>query len=238
MSQTQGEHEDMNMKNRFLTILAAGMMMAAGAALAGDGGGAADGGKTNGGGQDDGRTFVEMPKPQRDAFLAMMRGFVESMDDVNSALSEGDFREVARIAREDMGPAHEVMAALRSAGVPEDKITKVVTRARAAMQEVVDNGGGQPRIGRVVMQTLGPDVPDAFMSWKQEHMRSGGLGRFMPAEMHVMGVQMHLSAAALGDAAATVGDKPGVEDYKKVLGALNEITAQCRACHASWKVFK
>ena len=250
----------MKCDSRKFVALAGGLVLAAGVALAGSHDGAqkpaadmkpmpqkmqqmqqkaqpGEGAAAQSGAADDARTFVELPQPQRDTFLKLMRGFMESLDDINAALAEGNFREVARIAKEDMGPAHEVMAVLRKAKVPEEKVAEVVKQARAAMEEVVKKGEGRPMIGRIVMQTLGPDVPPAFMQWKQEHIRTGGLGRFLPPAMHVMGIQLHLNAAKLADIAAQT-EKPTAENYKKVMGALSEVTGQCRACHAAWKVIK
>ena len=38
----------------------------------------------------DERTLVKMPEDRQKEFLAMMRGFLESVDDMLSALAEGD----------------------------------------------------------------------------------------------------------------------------------------------------
>ncbi len=194
-------------------------------------------GKAATGTVEDGRVFVEMPEPQRSNFLAIMRGFMEQLDDIINAAAEGNFKEVARIAGQDMGPAHELIGVLREAKVPEEKIAEVVQRIRQRMEEVVQAGGGKMMMGRIVQEVLG-EVPPAFRKWKQEHMKTGGFGRFMPPEMHVMGLQMHLNAAKLADVATAIGEKPTAEDYGKVLSAIGEITTQCRGCHASWKVMR
>ncbi len=209
---------------------------------------------------DDGRTYVEVPTEVRDAFLAMMRGFMEALDDINAALAEGNFREAARVARDKLGPAHEMIAMLQEAGVPEEKIDEISRLVAKRMQRMIDVGGGEPDqmhkgMGMIVKQVLG-EVPPALKERMMQRMQArkqaaeggqkvpkadggfGQFGRYLPTEMRMMGMQMHVSGAALAAAAAKVGDSPTVADYQAVLGALGEVTAQCRACHAAWRVVK
>ena len=191
---------------------------------------------------DDPRTLVQMEPQMQQQFLALMRGFLDSIDDMMSALAEGDFREVARIAGEDLGPAHELMKKLRAAKVPEKKIAEIRKRVRQRMAELVERGtDGQQRIhvgmGRIVKEVLGQPLPGMKMG-KHGKPPFGmpGFGRVLPPEMHLMGIQMHLAAANIADVASTVGDKPTAQDYQKVLGAISEFTGQCRACHAAWRI--
>ncbi len=229
------------MRKTVAFTLAGGLALGlAGAALAGSHGGAKTMEKpatTTPAPAQDGRILVEMPEPQRSNFLAIMRGFVEQLDDIMSAAGEGNFKEVARIAAQDMGPAHELIGVLRKAKVPEDKIAEVVNRVRARMEKIVAEGGGKTMMGRIVMEVLG-EAPPEFVKWQKEHMKTGGFGRFMPPEMHVMGLQMHLNAAKLADIAAGIGENPSAEDYRKIFKAVGEVTTQCRGCHASWKVMR
>ena len=63
-----------------------------------------------------------------------------------------------------------------------------------------------------------------------------GVGRFMPDEVRALGQQLHGSAAVISVAAKKAGSKPIVEDYKTVIGGIEEMTAVCAACHASYKI--
>jgi hypothetical protein len=208
---------------------------------------------------EDGRTYVEVPTAVRDAFLAMMRGFMDALDDINAALAEGNFAEAARVARDKLGPAHEMIAMLQQAGVPDDKINEISRLVAKRMQRMIDVGGGEPGqmhkgMGMIVRQVLG-DIPPALKErMMQRRMaraasgKAGGkmdpaggfgqFGRYLPTEMRLMGMQMHVAGAGLAETAARVGDTPTVEDYQNVLTALGEVTGQCRACHAAWRVVK
>ncbi len=195
--------------------------------------------------QDDGRTLVKMDPQMQQQFLAMMRGFLESVDDMMSALAEGDFKEVARVAGEDLGPAHELMNRLRAAKVPDEKIAEIRKLVRERMAKMLEQGGDAQQMhmgmGRIVMQVLGGPVPGMQMGMgmgmrKPGAQGFGGFGQVMPPEMRQMGMQMHLISSNIADVASAVGDKPTAEDYRKVIGAIGELTGQCRACHAAWKL--
>ena len=190
----------------------------------------------------DPRTLVQMEPQMQHKFLAMMRGFLDSIDDMMSALAEGDFKEVARVAEDDLGPAHELMNKLRAAKVPEEKIAEIRKLVRKRMAAMIEQGGGDSNqmhmgMGRIVMQVLGKPLPGMQMgAGKKKPQGFGGFGRVLPPEMHQMGMQTHLVAAKIADVAKTVGDKPTAEDYRKVVEAIGELTGQCRACHAAWKL--
>jgi len=190
--------------------------------------------------EDDGRTLVKMDEATQQRFLAMMRGFLESVDDMMSALGEGDFKEVARVATEDLGPAHELMSRLRAAHVPQEKIDEIARLVRQRMAKMAEEGGDEQAMhmgmGRIVMQVLGGPPPGMKMGRGQGGGGFGGFGQVMPPEMHQMGMQMHLISGQIADAAKAVGEKPGAEDYRKVNAAISELTGQCRACHAAWKL--
>ncbi len=211
-------------------------------------------------GMDDGRVLVDVPVEVRDAFLAMMRGFMEALDDIHAALAEGNFRDVARVARDRLGPAHEMIVMLQAAGVPEEKIDEISRLVARRMQRMIDAGGGDPGqmhrgMGMIVQQVLG-EIPPALKEKMQQRLQArqtaagaagkvpkpdggfGQFGRYLPAEMRQMGMQMHVAGARLAEVAARVGDAPAVADYQAVLGALGEITGQCRACHAAWRLVK
>jgi hypothetical protein len=51
---------------------------------------------------DDARTPVHLPPDVRTAFLAEMRVHMESLDDVMAAVAAGDFKDAARLARDEL----------------------------------------------------------------------------------------------------------------------------------------
>ena len=112
---------------------------------------------------------------------------------------------------------------------------------------------------------LPPDVRAAFMEEMRHHMDSlddviaalaaadfaaaakaartelaigggKGFGRFMPVEFREMGMAMHRAAADFADVAASVPAEPSGADWKRTMGALEDISAQCRACHSAFRV--
>jgi cytochrome c556 len=112
---------------------------------------------------------------------------------------------------------------------------------------------------------LPPDVRSAFMEEMRHHMDSlddviaalaaadfaaaakaartelaigggKGFGRFMPVEFREMGVAMHRAAADFADVAASVPAEPSGADWKKTMGALEDVSAQCRACHSAFRI--
>ncbi len=202
---------------------------------------------------EDPRTHVTLPPDMQGKFLAMMRTFMDSLDDITNALGEGDFREVTRIAREEMGPAHNLMKKLRAAKVPENKIAEIARRIRTHMEKMVAGegptgpGAMHQGMGRIVREVLGGPIPGMMPGMGRGAMGGpgkgrkggfGGFGQFLPPEMHSMGMQMHLLSAKLADRAEAAAKKsqPDAAGYKAVLSALGEVTGQCRACHSAWRV--
>ena len=193
--------------------------------------------------QEDARTLVKLDAQREAAFLAMMRGFMDSLNSITAALAEGNFSEAARIAREEMGPAHEMMAKLKAANVPEKKIKAVAEGIRGLMKKMVEEGGAfdaektHAQMRQIMMKTLGGPLPGMKPGEGRQRF-GGGFGPFLPPEMRLMGLQTHLSAADFADAAEAVAasGKADAEAYKKVLGALSEVTAMCSACHAAWRL--
>ena len=62
------------------------------------------------------------------------------------------------------------------------------------------------------------------------HRRSGmGPGRFMPPEMHQLGIEMHRAAS---DFAATAKK----EDAASAYTSLQRVTSFCVACHSSFRI--
>jgi len=63
-----------------------------------------------------------------------------------------------------------------------------------------------------------------------------GFGRYLPLEFREMGLGMHRAAAEFADVADAVPAEPTPADWKKAMEALQAISAQCRACHATFRV--
>jgi cytochrome c556 len=63
-----------------------------------------------------------------------------------------------------------------------------------------------------------------------------GFGRYLPLEFREMGLGMHRAAAEFADVADAVPAKPTTADWKNAMAALQAISAQCRACHATFRV--
>jgi hypothetical protein len=59
------------------------------------------------------------------------------------------------------------------------------------------------------------------------------VAKFMPAGMQAVGTAMHRSASRFAVEAANAG---ATGDTRKALGALAEVTAQCVACHAAYRM--
>lgn len=112
---------------------------------------------------------------------------------------------------------------------------------------------------------LPPDVRAAFMEEMRHHMDSlddiiaalaaadfgaaakaartelaigggKGFGRFMPIEFREMGMAMHRAAADFADVAASAPAEASGAYWKKAVGALEDISAQCRGCHSAFRV--
>ncbi|ACJ01048.1 hypothetical protein [Rhodospirillum centenum] len=63
-----------------------------------------------------------------------------------------------------------------------------------------------------------------------------GFGRYLPLEFREMGLAMHRSAAEFRDLAAAAPEKPTAADWQAVVSSLQVVSANCRACHASFRV--
>ncbi len=58
----------------------------------------------------------------------------------------------------------------------------------------------------------------------------------MPVEFREMGMAMHRAAANFADVATAVPAEPSGADWRRAVGALEDISAQCRACHSAFRV--
>lgn len=62
------------------------------------------------------------------------------------------------------------------------------------------------------------------------------LGRYMPKEMGMIGTQLHRSASRFVIAAQDAELNPSKDAQREVYKALEEITANCNACHQGYRL--
>lgn len=63
-----------------------------------------------------------------------------------------------------------------------------------------------------------------------------GFGRYLPIEFREMGLAMHQAAAAFAETVENVQTQPTAADWQEAMAALQEISAQCRNCHSSFRI--
>ena len=63
-----------------------------------------------------------------------------------------------------------------------------------------------------------------------------GFGRYMPPEFRERGFEYHRSAAEFVSITAGIPEPPDSTGWAKVVNALGQITMQCNACHATFRV--
>ena len=164
---------------------------------------------------EDVRQLVQLAPDIRDRFLAEMRQDLVHLDDVLSAITEGDMEEVARIAERRMGLGHKRIARMEQQGATDEEISLLIARIRK------------------MVESEDADLPNALHGAGQG---GRGIGRFMPEELRAMGQEMHKAAYQLADAARAAKKPPLAEDYKKLISAVNDITTLCRGCHDTFRV--
>ena len=62
------------------------------------------------------------------------------------------------------------------------------------------------------------------------------LGKFMPKEMGAIGTNMHRAASQFVIIAKNAELEPGKKSQRKIYKALQEITANCNACHQGYRI--
>jgi hypothetical protein len=134
------------------------------------------------------------------------------------------------------GPAgharHEAPAADGRVAVafPEPLRTHTLANMRdhlLALQEIQQAlaGGAYDRAAELAERRLG-------MTSLRAH-GAHDVAKFMPEGMQAIGTAMHRSASRFAVAAADAGASG---DARKALGALADVTAQCVACHAAYRM--
>ncbi len=164
--------------------------------------------------QEDDRQLIQVSPDIKDRFLAEMRKDLTHLDDILSAITEGNMEEVAQIAERKMGLAHKRIEKMENMGASDSEIGLFITRIRKMAESEEGNLTKK-------LHTKG---------------QGGGVGQFMPEELRAMGQEMHKSAYALADIARSVKKPPAAIDYEKLFSALNTITTHCRGCHDTFRV--
>ena len=168
----------------------------------------------------DERQLIDIPPSSQTALLTEMRSLVDNLDEMLSALADGDFDEVSRIADFKMGFGHARWQKLLDEGMSPEDVQKQVNQMRSKRSSGQGKGHGQG-------QGKGHGGGGIF---------GQGVGRLMPQEVRAMGQQMHVAAGEVSLAAQKAGDSPTVKDYQAVLSNIQEMTAMCSACHSSFKI--
>lgn len=79
----------------------------------------------------DDRQVIEVPEQIKTIFLEEMRGHLDNLNEITLAISAGDFDNAAFVAETKMGFGHSIDVVLRSHGLPEPEIEKLVTQLSA-----------------------------------------------------------------------------------------------------------
>ncbi len=155
----------------------------------------------------DDRTPVTLPPEIKARFLAEMRGHMGNLDDILSALAEGNFNEAADVAAIHMDFGHSVWGGMMEEGMSADQAIQ--------MKEMMRSQG---------------------MGMGQGQGMGKGMGRFMPEDFRAMGGSFHEAAAVFATRARAAAARPTVKDYRETTEALQEVTAACRGCHEVFRV--
>ncbi len=163
---------------------------------------------------EDGRELIELTPPQQTALLSEMRKLFEKVDDTLAALAEGDMKKVKFIADYELGFGHNKLKKMLESGMPESEVAQIRLKMLERRKSGKGHGQGEGK-GKGQRQ---------------------GVGRFLPPEMRSIGQEMHKAAAKLSITAGNIAAEPSAEDYKALVGNLQELTNSCRACHVSYKI--
>ncbi len=180
----------------------------------------------------DDRELIKIPDEAQKALLTEMRSLLENLNELLGAVAEGDFKEVARISDFKLGFGHARWQRMKEAGYSQADIQAQIDRMLAMRAA----NGGKLSEEQIHGKGMGMGMGRGMGGGGGDSIFGRGVGRFMPDEVRALGQQLHGSAAVISVAAKKAGSKPIVEDYKTVIGGIEEMTAVCAACHASYKI--
>ncbi|GAB6052905.1 hypothetical protein JCM17960_17250 [Magnetospira thiophila] len=182
--------------------------------------------------EEDTRTLLTLQPEIQAQFLQEMRGHMETLDDLITAIGAGDFKQAATIADTKLDFGHHIWDAMAAQGAGPEQIAEMKQRMQA-----MGAGGGQ-----------GADMTDEeHLKMEQrmaEHMggmgmgrgMGMGMGRYMTPEFRQMGQSMHAAGGELAKVLQASATPPSAEDYRHVMESLSDVTAVCRACHATFRI--
>ena len=163
---------------------------------------------------EDERELINLTPELQGKLLAEMRQLTYDLDELVSALAEGDFQEVRKIAIIKLGFGHN----------------------RSKM--MLENGKSEEE----VVATMEPFLIKRLKMYEAGNMGHGGgggfagLGQQLPEKVRSMGQAMHASAVMLALSAKKAGKNPTADDYKAVLSNLQGMTSMCAGCHQAFKI--
>ena len=76
----------------------------------------------------DERQLIDVPEEVRVQFLAQMRKFNDTLDDLVTALAKGDFKETARVAEMQMGFGFHRLELMQAQGASKEEIAAALGR--------------------------------------------------------------------------------------------------------------
>lgn len=90
----------------------------------------------------------------------------------------------------------------------------------------------------VMSQLAGADFKGAAKVAREQLVPGSdkGFGRYLPIEFREMGLGMHRAAVDFAEAVENVPAEPTASDWKKAMASLQAISAQCRACHSTFRM--
>lgn len=163
---------------------------------------------------EDNRELINLTPELQGSLLAEMRQLTYDLDELVSALAEGDFPQARKIAIIRLGFGHNRSKMMLETGKSEEEVADamepfLVERLEMYEAGTMDQGG------------------DGGL---------GGLGQHLPEEVRSMGQAMHASAVELAISAKKAGENPTAADYKAVLSNLQGMTSMCAGCHQAFKI--
>ncbi|MCP5373472.1 MAG: hypothetical protein H6907_17220 [Hyphomicrobiales bacterium] len=154
-----------------------------------------------------GRENLNLPDAVRGQFLADMRAHLGNLDDIVAAVAAGDFRRAAKVAAFHMDFGHKTWESLLARGMSEED---VLTVRRRFMEKAIARDPD--------LNVTDPGDVDAAKRFR------------------VLAIRFHAAAGRFAEAAWFAYDPPSLDDHRRVLERLQEITAVCRECHATFRV--
>ncbi|CCQ72628.1 hypothetical protein [Magnetospira sp. QH-2] len=180
--------------------------------------------------EEDMRTVLTLKPEIREQFLKEMRGHMENLDDIISAIGEGDFKEAAMIADTRLDFGHHIWEAMAAKGATADQIAAAKNRMRSMGMGM---GRGMSDEEHMKMEEK---MADHAKGMGMGHGMGRGMGRHMTPEFRQMGQSMHGAGGELAKVLHAAATPPTAENYRQVMESLSEVTTVCRSCHATFKV--